>query len=67
MAKANLSRSVLIGVIVGLVVGALVGMGGAALDLPVALRGGITGVVVVVVLSLLRTRIVGAGGQASDQ
>ncbi len=63
MATPKLSRSILIGVIAGLVIGVLVGLAGAALGLPAAVRGGITGAAVVLVLWIFRTRVVGATGQ----
>ncbi len=63
MATPKLSRSILIGVIAGLVIGVLVGLAGAALGLPAAIRGGITGGAVVLVLWIFRTRIVGEAAQ----
>ncbi|HSA54869.1 MAG TPA: hypothetical protein VLE53_04155 [Gemmatimonadaceae bacterium] len=47
-------RNILIGIGIGVVIGALVGLVGGLLDLPVAVRGGLTGALVVVGFSLMR-------------
>lgn len=41
-------RTIMMGIGIGVVIGAIVGLIGAMLDLPVSVRGGLTGALVVV-------------------
>ena len=49
-------RSILIVILIGLVIGSVVGLIGGLLDLPVAVRGAITGALVVIAFRVVQRR-----------
>ena len=57
MALSSMQRMVLTGVAIGVVVGLVVGAIGAYLGLPAAVRGGLTGALVVVGLQVMRKKM----------
>lgn len=61
MAVTQTQRIILTGLGVGIVVGLVVGAIGAVLGLPAAVRGGLTGVLVVVALGYMNRRMRDSG------
>lgn len=57
MALTQTQRLILTGLSVGIVVGLVVGAIGAVLGLPAAVRGGLTGVMVVIALGYMNRRM----------